>query len=141
MSLFNIASYAKSINNMIICRMFNINSDLRNTDEFLKANIIPKTIRVEEDGRIKESMSLNKINIEKLRNKRLLSEFNNLLKTPACSLSPSLYRFVDIDYFFFNYFIDCITKLSLYIQKRRMVEWRKQNETFPPIGIYHLPTH
>ena len=57
MSLFNIASDSKSINNMIICRMFNINSDLRNTDEFLKANIIPKTIRVEEDGRIKESMS------------------------------------------------------------------------------------
>lgn len=57
MSLFNIESDAKSINNMIICRMFNINSDLRNTDEFLKANIIPKTIRVEEDGRIKESMS------------------------------------------------------------------------------------
>lgn len=57
MSLFGIESDAKSINNMIICRMFNINSDLRNTDEFLKANIIPKTIRVEEDGRIKESMS------------------------------------------------------------------------------------
>mgnify|MGYP000394009290 CR=1 FL=1 len=57
MSLLNIDSDAKSINNMIICRMFNINSDLRNTDEFLKANIIPKTIRVEEDGRIKESMS------------------------------------------------------------------------------------
>ena len=57
MSLFNIESDAKSINNMIICRMFNINSDLRNTDEFLKANIIPKTIRVEEDGKIKESMS------------------------------------------------------------------------------------
>ena len=57
MTLFNIESDAKSINNMIICRMFNINSDLRNTEEFLKANIIPKTIRVEEDGRIKESMS------------------------------------------------------------------------------------
>ena len=57
MSMFVINSDAKSINNMIICKMFNINSDLRNTDEFLKANIIPKTIRVEEDGRIKESMS------------------------------------------------------------------------------------
>ncbi len=57
MSIFEINSDAKNINNMIICKMFNINSDLRNTDEFLKANIIPKTIRVEEDGRIKESMS------------------------------------------------------------------------------------
>lgn len=48
---------AKNINSMIISRMFNVKSKLRDTDEFQKANIIPKTIRVEENGRIIESMS------------------------------------------------------------------------------------
>lgn len=57
MNIFNIDSNAKNLNNMIICRMFGIKGNLRQTDEFLKANIIPKTIRVEENGIIKESMS------------------------------------------------------------------------------------
>lgn len=48
---------AKNINAMIVARMFNVKSKLKETDEFLKANIIPKTIRVEENGTIKESMS------------------------------------------------------------------------------------
>ena len=35
--------------------MFNVKGNLSNTDEFLKANIIPRTVRIEENGRIKES--------------------------------------------------------------------------------------
>lgn len=57
MKEFNIDSNAKSIFSMIINRMFGVKSDLKDTDEFIKANIVPKTIRVEEDGKIKESMS------------------------------------------------------------------------------------
>ena len=47
----------KDLHSGIVNAMFNVKGRLRNTDEFLKANIIPKTIRVEEDGNIKESIS------------------------------------------------------------------------------------
>ena len=57
MKEFNINSNAKNTLNMIISRMFNVKSNLKDTDEFIKANIIPKTIRVESNGRIIESMS------------------------------------------------------------------------------------
>lgn len=54
--MFNIESTAKNINSIIISKMFGIDGNLRDTDEFLKANIIPRTLRVEANGRIKESM-------------------------------------------------------------------------------------
>lgn len=57
MNEFGIESNAKNINNMLISRMFNVKSKLAETEEFQKANIIPKTIRIEENGRIKESIS------------------------------------------------------------------------------------
>lgn len=37
--------------------MLGINGDIRNTQEFQNANIIPKTIRIQKNGSIKESMS------------------------------------------------------------------------------------
>ena len=57
MKEFGLESDAKNINNMLISRMFNDKSKLAETDEFQKAKIIPKTIRIEENGRIKESIS------------------------------------------------------------------------------------
>ena len=54
---FNIDSSSKSINSMIVSRMFNIKGRLGETEEFQKANIIPKAIRIEENGQIKESLS------------------------------------------------------------------------------------
>ena len=57
MKEFNIDSKSKNINSMLISRMFNVKSKLSDTEEFQKANIIPKTIRIEENGRIKESIS------------------------------------------------------------------------------------
>ena len=54
---FKIDSKAKNINSMLISRMFNVKGKLADTEEFQKANIIPKTIRIEENGRIKESIS------------------------------------------------------------------------------------
>lgn len=56
MTIFNIDSTAKNVNSMLISRMFGINGKLSQTDEFLKANIIPRTVRVQENGKIKESM-------------------------------------------------------------------------------------
>lgn len=57
MTLFNIESSAKNINSIIVSRMFGVKGSLNETEEFLKANIIPKTVRIEENGRIRESMS------------------------------------------------------------------------------------
>ena len=56
LSIFNLDSKAKNINSMLVSRMFNITGNIGETEEFLKANIIPRTIRIEENGRIKESM-------------------------------------------------------------------------------------
>ena len=55
---FNINTNAKNINSILISRMFNIKGKLVLTEEFQKANIIPKTIRIEENGKIIESISL-----------------------------------------------------------------------------------
>ena len=57
MKEFNIDTKAKNVNSMLISRMFNVKSKLSETEEFQKAKIIPKTIRIEENGRIKESIS------------------------------------------------------------------------------------
>ena len=57
MQEFNIDSTAKNVNSMLVSRMFNVKSKLGETEEFQKANIIPKTIRIEKNGRIKESIS------------------------------------------------------------------------------------
>lgn len=54
---FNINSNAKNVNSMLVSRMFNVKSNLRKTEEFLKAKIVPKTIRVEENGKIIQSIS------------------------------------------------------------------------------------
>lgn len=56
MNKFNIDSTAKNLNSILVSRMFGVKGNLSETDEFLKANIIPRTVRVEENGRIKESM-------------------------------------------------------------------------------------
>ncbi len=57
MQKFNIDSNAKNINSMLISRMFLVKSKLADTEEFQKANIIPKTIRIEKNGKMKESIS------------------------------------------------------------------------------------
>ncbi len=56
-TIFGITSAAKNINNILLSRMFGIQGKISDTDEFKKANIDVKTIRVEQNGRIKESMS------------------------------------------------------------------------------------
>ena len=55
---FNIKSTPKNINGILVSRMFGVKGKLANTDEFLKANIVPRTIRVEENGKVKESFPL-----------------------------------------------------------------------------------
>lgn len=54
---FGIESNAKSLNDRLLARMLNVQGNIANTEEFQKAGIIPKTIRVQRNGKIKESMS------------------------------------------------------------------------------------
>jgi len=68
MKEFNIDSNAKNLNNIIITRMFGVKSNLKDTDEFSKANIVPKSIRIEENGRIKESLSFPYFKFENIIN-------------------------------------------------------------------------
>lgn len=68
MELLKIDSNCYSINAMIINKILETNGNLRNTNEFIKANIIPKTIRIEANGSIKESMSFSPFKFKDLIN-------------------------------------------------------------------------
>lgn len=54
---FGLISNSKNVFEFITARMLDIKGKINKTDEFVKANIVCKTIRVEENGRIIESMS------------------------------------------------------------------------------------
>lgn len=82
MSLLNIDSSAKNLNSIIISRMFGIKGKISQTDEFLKANIIPRTIRVESNGTIKESMPFPAFKYNEIINEEWAeSEFRDKLTT------------------------------------------------------------
>lgn len=68
MKELDVDSKAKNVLSMIISRMFNVKAKLKDTDEFIKANIIPKTIRVESNGRIIESMSFPYFKFDEIMN-------------------------------------------------------------------------
>ena len=65
---FNITSSAKNINELLLAKMLGIKGKVAKTDEFLKANIIPKTIRIQENGRIIESMSFPTFKFDRIVN-------------------------------------------------------------------------
>lgn len=54
---FGVESNAKNLNEILLARMLDVKGKIAYTDEFQKAGIVPKTIRVRKDGTIKESMS------------------------------------------------------------------------------------
>ncbi len=54
---FGVESNAKNLNEVLLARMLDVKGKIAYTDEFQKAGIVPKTIRVRRDGTIKESMS------------------------------------------------------------------------------------
>ena len=56
-SMFKVDSKAKNLNEILIARMLGVKGRLAATEEFVKANIVPKTIRITAKGRIVESMS------------------------------------------------------------------------------------
>lgn len=54
---FNVETSAKNLNEVLLSKMLGVNGRIAYTEEFQNAGIIPKTIRVQRNGRIKESMS------------------------------------------------------------------------------------
>lgn len=82
MKELNISSNAKDLNMLLVSRMFGIKGKLSETDEFLKANIIPRTIRIEENGYIKESMPFPAFKYKELiREEWEDSDFRNELES------------------------------------------------------------
>lgn len=81
-TMFDVESTAKNLNGIIVARMFNVSGNLSNTDEFLKANIIPRTIRIEQNGRVKESFPFPTFKYNELVKEEWEdSEFRNTLET------------------------------------------------------------
>ena len=59
-------SKSKNINEVIVAKLLGVEGKVSKTDEFIKANIVPKTIRLEEDGRLIESMSFSTFKYEQI---------------------------------------------------------------------------
>lgn len=57
---------AKNLNEVLLAKMLGIKGKIAYTDEFQKACIVPKTIRVQKTGKIKESMSFPTFDFIKL---------------------------------------------------------------------------
>ena len=56
-SIFGVDSSAKNLNELLLAKMLGVKGKIAYTDEFQKADIIPKTIRLRRDDTIKECMS------------------------------------------------------------------------------------
>lgn len=86
---FGVDSNAKNLNDILLARMLDVKGHIANTEEFQKAGIIPKTIRVQRNGRIKESMSFPTFDFIELSKERVWedSELYNYL-------APTKFMFV-----------------------------------------------
>lgn len=67
-AFFGVDSNAKSVNEILLARMLNVSGRIAHTEEFQKAGIVPKTIRVQYDGSIRESMSFPNFDFIELSN-------------------------------------------------------------------------
>lgn len=54
---FTVESTAKHINDILLARMLDVRGRIAQTAEFQKAGIVPKTIRVQSNGKVRECMS------------------------------------------------------------------------------------
>lgn len=63
---FGITSCSKNMNEILLSKMLGIRGTISKTAEFQNANIVPKTIRVQRNGRIKESMSFPSFKFEEI---------------------------------------------------------------------------
>ena len=80
---YNIENKPKHVNSILIYRMLGVKSE--NAEEFEKANIEIKTVRVEKNNRTKESMSFPAIKIKKFVNENFEnSEIYNFYELEFC---------------------------------------------------------
>lgn len=77
--IFEIDTNAKSKFSILFSRMLKVNGNIENTEEFLKANIKVKTVRIEQNGRIKENMSFPAFKFTEIVNEKW--EESNLYQT------------------------------------------------------------
>ena len=87
--LFNLDSRAKNLNELLLSRMLGIEGKATKTEEFQKAGIVPKTIRVKKNGTIKESMSFPTFDFIELSKEKTWEE--SVLYN---MLAPTKYLFV-----------------------------------------------
>lgn len=73
--LFGISTSAKSRFNVILSRMLGLHGVINKSEEFCKAGILLKTIRVEENGSIKEHMSFPSFTFTDICNETWESSF------------------------------------------------------------------
>lgn len=79
--IFGVESRAKNLNEILIAKILGVNGKISQTQEFQKANIVPKTIRVQSDGSIKEHMSFPTFKFCQIVNEEWDdSEFKNYLE-------------------------------------------------------------
>ena len=125
MKEFNIDSNAKNLNGMLISRMFNVKSRLRDTDEFQKANIVPRTVRVEENGYIKESMPFPYFNYESFKTTKWEdSELKEELETTKYMFF--VFKKKDNDYIFSGIKLWNMPELTLENEVKEM--WNKTKD-------------
>lgn len=126
MTEFNIDSTAKNLNSIIISRMFGVKGNLSETEEFLKAQIIPRTIRIEENGTIKESMPFPAFNFCELINESWnTSTFRTTLEETKYLFF--IFKKTDNDYIFKGVKLWNMPELVLENEVKEM--WTKTVET------------
>lgn len=97
--MFNIDNQPKSVNEIILSKMLGINGRVRASSEFEKANIIPKTIRVESNGKVIESMSFPAFKYKEIINEEWEnSTIRDMFETTKFLFV--IFRFYNNDYHF-----------------------------------------
>lgn len=75
--ILDITGNAKNLNELLLARMLGVKGKISQTDEFIKAHISVKTIRVQKNNTVKESMSFPAIDFIKL-SKETVWEYSTL---------------------------------------------------------------
>lgn len=73
--MLKVTSNAKNLNELLIAKMLGVDGKISHTDEFIKAHVLLKTIRVQQNETIKESMSFPPIDFIKL-SKEMVWEYS-----------------------------------------------------------------
>jgi len=134
---FNVDSDAKSLNEILLARMLGVSGRIANTEEFQKAGIIPKTIRVQCDGAITESMSFPTFDFIELSREESWedSELYNYL-APTKFLFVIFQQRTDLQYVFERIMFWNIPNTDL--EQVRLV-WEKTVQTIRN-GVILIPT-